>query len=64
MHYLFKFKTQYTNHQMNNAVKNLIYPKNSQYIFRDWLNDMVHGALSVTKTRIPTIMRYEKRTDT
>ena len=28
-------RTQYTNHQMNNAVKNKIHLKKSQYIFLD-----------------------------
>ena len=28
-------RTQYTNHQMNNAVTNQIYPKKSQYISLD-----------------------------
>ena len=34
-------RTQYTNHQMNKAVKNQIYPKKSQCIPLEWLYDMM-----------------------
>ena len=35
-------RTQYTNHQMNNAVTNQIYPKKSQYISLDRIFDMMY----------------------
>ena len=50
---------------MNDAVKNQIFPKKSQYISLDWSFDMIiqNESLTVTKTRIATIMRHEKQTD-
>ena len=53
--------TQYTNHQMNNAVKTQIYLKNSQYISLDWLFHMTvrNDFLTVTKTHIATILQID-----
>ena len=55
-------KTQYTNHQMNNAAKKQIYPKKSQYISLEWMFDMIvrNDSLTFTKTVIATIIRYEQ----
>ena len=58
-------RTQYTNRQMNNAVKNQIYPKKSQYISLDWLFQIIvwNDSLTATKARITAIIRHEKRAD-
>ena len=59
-----KNRIQYTNHQMNNVATNQTYAKASQYIFLDWLFDMIvrNDSLAVTKARRATIIRHEKRT--
>ena len=50
---------------MNNAVTNQIYPKKSLCISLDQIRifDMIYESLTVTRTRITTIIRYKKRTD-
>ena len=51
---------------MNNTVQNQIYPKKSQYISLSWLFEIIvrNYSLTVSKTRIATIIGHEKGTDT
>ena len=54
--------TLYTNHQINNAIKNQIYPKISHNIHLSGLI-VRHDSLTVAKTHVTTIIWYEKQTD-
>ena len=58
-------RTQYTKLQVDNTVKNQIYPKKSEYISLNSLFDMIvqSNSPTFTETRIATNMRHEKRTD-
>ena len=50
---------------MNNAAKNQIYQKKSQYISLDWYSNIIvwNESLTDTKTSLATIIRHEKRPD-
>ena len=58
-------RTQYTKLQVDNTVKNQIYPKKSEYISLNSLFDMMvqSNSPTFTETRIATNIRHEKRTD-
>ena len=58
-------RTQYTKLQVDNTVKNQIYPKKSKYISLNSLFDMIiqSNSPTFTETRIATNIRHEKRTD-
>lgn len=55
-------ENQYTNHQVNNTIKNQTHPKTSQHTSMEWLHYMT-VSLTVTKTRIATIVPQEKWKD-
>ena len=52
-------ETQYTNYQINNSIKNQIYPKISHNTSL-W-TDCIYSGLNVTKIHIATIIRHEKQ---
>ena len=54
-------RTQYRILQMNNTVINQIYPKKSEYLLLDMT--VRNDGLTVTKTRLGTIIQYEKQKD-
>ena len=57
-------RTQYSNHQIDNAVKIQIYLTQSQCVSFNWLFHMIvrYDSLTLTKTRPTTIIiRHEKR---
>ena len=56
-------RTQYTNHQMNNAVKNQIYPKRSQYISLDWLFDIMYETEVSLSPRLAYPLSYIIRSE-
>ena len=62
-----KYKgNKYMDHQMKHDVKNQICPKKPQCItLHSWLFDMIvrNNSLTVTKTRIATILQKEKLTN-
>ena len=56
-------QTQYTNHQMNKAIKNQIYPKKSQYISLDWLFDMMYQTKVSLSARLVYPLLYVIRSE-
>ena len=50
--------TQYMNHLKNNAVKNQIYSKKSQYIYLDWLFDIMYETNVSLSPRLIYLLWY------
>ena len=55
--------TQYMNHLKNNAVKNQIYSKKSQYIYLDWLFDIMYETNVSLSPRLIYSLSYVIRSE-